>query len=46
MMIAKYMKWLVKINQKNVANAKIDFNRDYLNMTFKDIFSEVKYKFL
>ena len=36
----KSSKLLVKINQKNVANAKIDFNRDYLNMTFKDIFSE------
>ena len=31
---------LEKINQKNVANAKIDFNRDYLNKTFKSIFSE------
>ena len=36
----KNPKLLEKINQKNVANAKIDFNRDYLNMTFKDIFSE------
>ena len=31
---------LEKINQKNVANAKIDFNRNYFNMTFKSIFSE------
>ena len=37
----KKIKWtLEKINQKNVANAKIDFNRDYLNKTFKSIFSE------
>ena len=31
---------LEKINQKQVAKAKIDFNREYFNMTFKDIFSE------
>ena len=31
---------LEKINQNNVKNAKIDFNRNYFNMTFKDIFSE------
>ena len=37
----KEIKWILeKINQKNVANAKIDFNRDYLNKTFKSIFSE------
>jgi hypothetical protein len=37
----KKIKWILeKINQKNVANAKIDFNRDYLNKTFKSIFSE------
>ena len=37
----KENKWILeKINQKNVANAKIDFNRDYLNKTFKSIFSE------
>ena len=31
---------LEKIKQENVANAKIDFNRKYFNMTFKEIFSE------
>lgn len=31
---------LEKINQKQVAKAKIDFNREYFNMTFKEIFSE------
>ena len=31
---------LKKINQKNVANAKIDFNRKYLYKSFKEIFSE------
>ena len=37
----KENKWILeKINHKNVRNAKIDFNRDYLNKTFKSIFSE------
>ena len=33
-------KILKKMNQQNVANSKIDFNRKYLYMNFKDIFSE------
>lgn len=31
---------LEKINQKQIAEAKIDFNRSYFNMTFKEILCE------
>ena len=38
---SEQIQWkLEKINQENVANAKIDFNRKYFNTTFKEIFSE------